>query len=135
MVKKFSKKNWEVFCTTRFKEKAGEIKSLNATPVFFDDEEKIESILSKNSYILSTAPPQNGNDPVIENYVYLFKKTLKIIKNHIKSTKIYKKTNSKITLDIHQKKHKKSLSFCIISSKAVIIKRGMVEILASLFNV
>jgi hypothetical protein len=34
MCQKFSKKNWEVFCTTRFKEKAKEIKSLNATPVF-----------------------------------------------------------------------------------------------------
>ena len=60
MCQKFSKKNWEVFCTTRFKEKAKEIKSLNATPVFFEDEKKIESILSKNSYILSTAPPDNG---------------------------------------------------------------------------
>ena len=73
MCQKFSKKNWEVFCTTRFKEKAEEIKSLNATPVFFDDEEKIESILELNSYILSTAPPENGKDPVIQNYGDLFK--------------------------------------------------------------
>ena len=49
MCRKFSKKlNWEVFCTSRFKEKAKEIRSLNATPVFFDDEKKIESIISKN---------------------------------------------------------------------------------------
>ena len=74
MCQKLSKKNWEVFCTTRFKEKVKEIKLLNATPVFFDDEKKIESILRKNSHILSTAPPENGKDPVIENYGYLFKK-------------------------------------------------------------
>ena len=80
MCKKFSKKNWEVFCTTRFKKKAKEIKALNATPVFFDDEEKIESILSKNSYILSTAPPENSKDPVIENYGYLLKKNSERIK-------------------------------------------------------
>ena len=47
MCQKFSKKNWEVFCTTRFKEKAKEIKSLNATPFFFDDEKKNESKLSR----------------------------------------------------------------------------------------
>ena len=47
MCQKFSKKNWEVFCTTRSNEKAKEIKSLNATPVFFDNAEKIENILNK----------------------------------------------------------------------------------------
>ena len=70
---KFSKKNWQVFCTTRFDEKIKEIKSLNATPIFFDDEEKIKSILNKDSYILSTAPPDKGGDPVIENYGRIFK--------------------------------------------------------------
>ena len=80
MCQKFSKKNWEVFCTTRFKEKAKEIKSLNATPIFFDDEEKIESVLSKNSYILSTAPPENSKDPVVENYGHLLKKNSERVK-------------------------------------------------------
>ena len=77
MCQKFSKKNWEVFCTTRSNEKAKEIKLFNATPIFFDNEEKIESILNKNSYILSTAPPDNGKDPVIENYGCLLKKIAK----------------------------------------------------------
>ena len=81
MCQKFSKKNWEVFCTTRFKVKAKEIKALNATPVFFNEKKKIESILCENSYILSTAPPENGKDPVIENYGYLFKKNSERIKN------------------------------------------------------
>ena len=88
---KFSKKNWEVFCTTRFKEKAKEIKSLNATPIFFDDEEKIESVLSKNSYILSTAPPENSKDPVVENYGHLLKKNSERVKwaGYLSTTSVY----------------------------------------------
>jgi len=74
MCQNFSKKNWEVFCTTRFDEKIKEIKSLNVTPIFFDDEKKIKNILNKESYILSTVPPEEGKDPVIENYGYLFKR-------------------------------------------------------------
>ena len=91
MCQKFSKKNWEVFCTTRFKEKVKEIKSLNATPIFFDDEEKIESVLSKNSYILSTAPPENSKDPVIENYGHLFKKNSEKVKwaGYLSTTSVY----------------------------------------------
>ena len=88
---KFSKKNWEVFCTTRFKEKAKEIKSLNATPIFFDDEKKIESVLSKNSYILSTAPPENSKDPVVENYGHLLKKNSERVKwaGYLSTTSVY----------------------------------------------
>jgi nucleoside-diphosphate-sugar epimerase len=91
MCRKFSKKNWEVFCTTRFKEKAKEIKSLNATPIFFDDEEKIESVLSKNSYILSTAPPENSKDPVVENYGHLLKKNSERVKwaGYLSTTSVY----------------------------------------------
>ena len=91
MCQKFSKKNWEVFCTTRFKEKAKEIKSLNATPIFFDDEEKIESVLSKNSYILSTAPPENSKDPVVENYGHLLKKNSERVKwaGYLSTTSVY----------------------------------------------
>ena len=91
MCQKFSKKNWEVFCTTRFKEKAKEIKSLNATPIFFDDEEKIESVLSKNSYILSTAPPENSKDPVVENYEHLLKKNSERVKwaGYLSTTSVY----------------------------------------------
>ena len=91
MCQKFSKKNWEVFCTTRSKEKAKEIKSLNATPIFFDDEEKIESVLSKNSYILSTAPPENSKDPVVENYGHLLKKNSERVKwaGYLSTTSVY----------------------------------------------
>ena len=91
MCQKFSKKNWEVFCTTRFKEKAKEIKSLNATPIFFDDEEKIESVLSKNSYILSTAPPENSKDPVVENYGHLLKENSERVKwvGYLSTTSVY----------------------------------------------
>ena len=91
MCQKFSKKNWEVFCTTRFKEKAKEIKSLNATPIFFDDEEKIESVLSKNSYIVSTAPPENSKDPVVENYGHLLKKNSERVKwaGYLSTTSVY----------------------------------------------
>ena len=91
MCQKFSKKNWEVFCTTRFKEKAKEIKSLNATPIFFDDEEKVESVLSKNSYILSTAPPENSKDPVVENYGHLLKKNSERVKwaGYLSTTSVY----------------------------------------------
>ena len=91
MCQKFSKKNWEVFCTTRFKEKAKEIKSLNATPIFFDDKEKIESVLSKNSYILSTAPPENSKDPVVENYGHLLKKNSERVKwaGYLSTTSVY----------------------------------------------
>ena len=74
MCHKLAKKNWEVFCTTRFSKKSKEIKSLNATPVFFDDEEKINGIFGENLHVLSTAPPENGKDPVIENYGHLLKK-------------------------------------------------------------
>ena len=87
----FSKKNWQVFCTTRFDEKTKEIKSLNATPIFFDDEEKIESILNKDSYILSTIPPDKGKDPVIENYRCLFKNKCERIKwvGYLSTTSVY----------------------------------------------
>ena len=36
MCQKFSKKNWEVFCTSRFKEKAKEIKSLKKNKDFLN---------------------------------------------------------------------------------------------------
>ena len=91
MCQNFPKKNWQVFCTTRFVEKIKEIKSLNATPIFFDDEKKIKSILNKDSYILSTAPPDEGKDPVIENYGYLFKKNSERIKwaGYLSTTSVY----------------------------------------------
>ena len=91
MCHKFSKKNWQVFCTTRLPEKFKEITSLNATPIFFDDVEKITSILKENPYILSTAPPENGKDPVIENYGYLIKKNSKRIKwaGYLSTTSVY----------------------------------------------
>ena len=88
---KISKKNWQVFCTTRFDEKIKEIKSLNATPIFFDDEEKIKSILNKDSYILSTAPPDKGKDPVIKNYGCIFKNKCEKIKwaGYLSTTSVY----------------------------------------------
>ena len=91
MCQNFSKKNWEVFCTTRFDEKIKEIKSLNVTPIFFDDEKKIKNILNKESYILSTVPPEEGKDPVIENYGYLFKKNSERIKwaGYLSTTSVY----------------------------------------------
>ena len=42
MCHKLAKKNWQVFCTTRFSEKFEEIQSINATPIDFNDEEKIQ---------------------------------------------------------------------------------------------
>ena len=88
---KFSKKNWQVFCTTRFDEKIKEIKSLNVTPIFFDDEKKIKNTFNKVSYILSTVPPEEGKDPVIENYGYLFKKNSERIKwaGYLSTTSVY----------------------------------------------
>ncbi len=91
MCKNFSRKNWQVFCTTRFSENIKEIKSLNVTPIFFNDEEKINCVLSEDSYILSTAPPKNGKDPVIENYGHLFKKNSERIKwaGYLSTTSVY----------------------------------------------
>ena len=91
MCHKLAKKNWEVFCTTRFSKKSKEIKSLNATPVFFDDEEKINGIFGENLHILSTAPPENGKDPVIENYGHLLKKNSERIKSagYLSTTSVY----------------------------------------------
>ena len=63
-----SEKNWQVFCATRVSEKFEKIESLNATPIGFNDEEKIKSIFDEDLYILSTAPPDNGKDPIVENY-------------------------------------------------------------------
>ena len=87
----FSKKNWQVFCTTRFEEKIQEIKSLNATPISFDDEQKIKRILKKASYILSTVPPENGKDPVIERHGYLLKINRERIKwaGYLSTTSVY----------------------------------------------
>ena len=91
LCKNLSRKNWQVFCTTRFHEKTKEIKSLNATPIFFDDEEKIKSILCKDLYLLSTVPPEGGKDPVIENYRSLFEKNNEAIKwaGYLSTTSVY----------------------------------------------
>ena len=91
MCHKLAKKNWEVFCTTRFSKKSKEIKSLNATPIIFDDEEKINSILGEDLHVLSTAPPENGKDPVIENYGHLLKKNSERIKKagYLSTTSVY----------------------------------------------
>ena len=80
LCKKLSGKNWEVYCTTRGREKINEIKSINASPVLFNDAEKIESIFSEDLYVLSTVPPVSGKDPVIENYGTVFKKNSNRIK-------------------------------------------------------
>ena len=49
--RKLAKKNWEVFCTTRFREKFEEIQSINATPIGFYDEGKIKRLLEEDIYI------------------------------------------------------------------------------------
>ena len=91
MCKKLAKKNWQVFCTTRSSEKFGEIQSINATPIGFNDEEKIKQLLEEDLYILSTAPPENGTDPVIDNYSYLFKNNSERIKwaGYLSTTSVY----------------------------------------------
>ena len=76
-----AEKNWEVFCTTRFRNKSKEIKSINATPIIFNDEEKINSILAEDLFVLSTVPPESGKDPVMENYGHLLAKNNERIKN------------------------------------------------------
>ena len=59
MCQKLAKKNWQVFCTTRFREKFEEIRSVNATPIGFDDEEKIKLLFDEDLYILKSeiVPP------------------------------------------------------------------------------
>ena len=91
MCQKLEKKNWQVFCTTRFREKFEEIRSINSTPIGFDDEEKIKLLLEEDLYILSTAPPKNGTDPVIDNYSYLFKNNSERIKwaGYLSTTSVY----------------------------------------------
>ena len=91
MCHKLAKKNWEVFCTTRFNQKIAEIKSINAKPIGFFDKEKIKSLFDEDLYILSTAPPEDGRDPVIENYGYLLKKNSKKIKwvGYLSTTSVY----------------------------------------------
>ena len=91
MCLKLAKKNWQVFCTTRFSEKFEEIRSINATPIGFDDEEKIKLLLEEDLYILSTAPPKNGTDPVIDNYSNLFKNNSERIKwvGYLSTTSVY----------------------------------------------
>ncbi|MDC3170104.1 SDR family oxidoreductase [Paracoccaceae bacterium] len=91
MCQKLSKKNWQVFCTTRFREKFEEIRSINATPIGFDDEEKIKLLFDEDLYILSTAPPKDGTDPVIENYSNLFKNSSERIKwaGYLSTTSVY----------------------------------------------
>ena len=91
MCNKLAKKNWQVFCTTRFSEKFEEIQSLNATPIGFDEEEKIKCLLGEDLYILSTAPPKNGSDPVIDNYGCLFKNNSDRIKwaGYLSTTSVY----------------------------------------------
>ena len=91
MCYRLAKKNWQVYCTTRFSEKFEEIQSINATPIAFDDEEKINSLLDDDLYILSTAPPENDSDPVIDNYGYLFKNNSERIKwaGYMSTTSVY----------------------------------------------
>ena len=91
MCQKLAKKNWQVFCTTRFHEKFEEIRSINAKPIGFDDVEKIKFLLKEDLYILSTAPPENGTDPVIDNYRYLFKNNREKIKwaGYLSTTSVY----------------------------------------------
>ena len=89
--KKFSRNNWRVYCTTRSNEKTKEIKDLKAMPVFFNDEEKIKNILSDDNYILTTAPPENSKDPVVENYGHLIKENSERIKwaGYLSTTSVY----------------------------------------------
>ena len=91
MCYRLEKKNWQVYCTTRFSEKFEEIQSINATPIAFNDEEKINSLLDDDLYILSTAPPENDSDPVIDNYAYLFKNNSERIKwaGYMSTTSVY----------------------------------------------
>ncbi len=91
MCHRLAKKNWQVFCTTRSSEKFKEIQSVNATPIGFDDEEKIKRLFDEDLYILSTAPPKNGTDPVIDNYSYLFKNNSERIKwaGYLSTTSVY----------------------------------------------
>jgi nucleoside-diphosphate-sugar epimerase len=89
--KKFLGKNWKVFCTTRVREKTNEIKSNNASPVLFSDAEKIERIFSEDLYVLSTVPPESGEDPVIKHYGTVFKKNRDRIKwmGYLSTTSVY----------------------------------------------
>ncbi len=89
--KKFSRNNWQIYCTTRSNEKTKEIKDLKDMPVFFNDEEKIKNILSDDNYILTTAPPENSKDPVVENYGHLLKENSERIKwaGYLSTTSVY----------------------------------------------
>ncbi len=91
MCKMFSKKNWQVYCTTRSSEKIKKINDVEALPIFFNDEEKIKNILNNDVYILATAPPENSKDPVVENYGYLIKKNRERIKwaGYLSTTSVY----------------------------------------------
>ena len=89
--KRFLGKNWHVYCTTRSSEKIKKIKDLKATPIFFNDEEKIKNILSNYAYILTTAPPENSRDPVVEHYRHLIKENSEKIKwaGYLSTTSVY----------------------------------------------
>ena len=89
--KKFSINNWQIYFKTRRKKKTKEIKDLKAMPVFFNDEEKIKNILSDDNYILTTAPPENSKDPVVENYGHLLKENSERIKwaGYLSTTSVY----------------------------------------------
>ncbi len=91
MCKKYSRKNWQVYCTTRSSEKIKEIKAVKAFPIFFNDEKKLKNILNDDVYILTTAPPENSKDPVVENYGYLLKKNREKIKwaGYLSTTSVY----------------------------------------------
>ena len=54
MCHKLAKKNWEVFCTTRFSKKRKEIKSLNTTPIIFDDEHYLQFTPENNTTFYSS---------------------------------------------------------------------------------
>ena len=57
----------------------------------FNDEEKINSILSEDLFVLSTIPPESGKDPVMENYGHLLAKNNERIKSvgYLSTTSVY----------------------------------------------
>ena len=60
-------KGWTVFGTSRSKDNFSDIEKSGAIPILWGSDE-LRSVIKEAAFILSSAAPKNGNDPVIQMY-------------------------------------------------------------------
>ena len=93
MIPHLMARGYQVFATTRSREKAAELKKLGAEPIIYDGElnTDLKTSLAKAEIIISSIPPNDGGDPFLNRLSKPFKSLAKEARwiGYLSATSVY----------------------------------------------